>query len=233
MMVIPAIDLRAGRVVRLTHGDPDAETVYGEDPIATAHHFEELGAKMIHVIDLDAALEDGDNKSVIASMCAAVGTPIETGGGLRSIDAIRQVLDAGAARAIVGTSAAQDPAMLRDAVESFGDQLVIALDVNGRDIAVHGWKDTLGPIDGYLPALSDRGVPRFMITQIQVDGTMQGPDLALYEECVALTDKPVIASGGVSSNEELPSLRETGVEGVIVGKSIYEGAFDLAAALRA
>lgn len=233
MIVIPAIDLRGGRVVRLTHGNPAAETVYNDDPVAVAKHFAELGAHLIHVVDLDAALGDGDNKGVIASICRAADVPVETGGGLRSIDDIRAVLDAGALRAVVGTSAVQDPEMLREAVETFGSSLIVALDVKGRDVAVRGWTDALGPIDGYLPALSDRGVARFMITQIEVDGTMQGADIQLYEECVGLSDKPIIASGGVSSNEDLPALRETGVEAVIVGKAIYEGNFDLQAALQA
>lgn len=231
MIVIPAIDLRGGRVVRLTHGDPAAETVYNDDPVAVARHFQELGAQMLHVVDLDAALGDGDNKPTIASICRAVDVPVETGGGLRSIEAIQDVLDAGALRVVVGTSAVQDPGMLREAVDAFGSALIVALDVRGRDVAVQGWTDSLGPIDGYLPALSDRGVPRFMITQVEVDGTLEGPDVGLYMECVELTDKPVIASGGVSSNEDLPALAETGVEAVIVGKAIYEGRFDLQQAL--
>jgi len=227
MITIPAIDLRGGKVVRLVHGDPSAATVYGDDAVAVAESFQEAGAKMIHVVDLDAALGDGDNKDIIKSICASVPVPVETGGGLRSMQAIAAVIEAGAARAVVGTSAALDPDLLDEAVGTFGERVIVSLDVKDRMVMTHGWKEVAGPLDEMLARLSTSGVPRFMITQINVDGTMEGPDIELYRRACELTDCPVIASGGVASAEDLHSLATTGVEGAIVGKAIYEGALDL------
>ena len=227
MITIPAIDLRGGKVVRLVRGDPSAATVYGDDAVAVAEGFHASGAKMIHVVDLDAALADGDNKSVIAKICSSVPVPIETGGGLRSMKAIAAVLEAGAARAVIGTSAALDPGLLDEAVGTFGKQVIVSLDVKGRMVMTHGWKEVAGPLEEMLARLSTSGVPRFMITQINVDGTMGGPDIDLYRLACDLTDRPIIASGGVARVEDLHALATTGVEGAIVGKALYEGAVNL------
>lgn len=227
MITIPAIDLRGGKVVRLVRGNPSAATVYGDDPVAVAEGFHAAGARMIHVVDLDAALADGDNKGLIARICASVPAPVETGGGLRSMKAIAEVLEAGAARAVIGTSAALDAVLLDEAVGNFGEQIIVSLDVEGRMVMTHGWKEAAGPLEETLARLSNCGVARFMITQINVDGTMEGPDMDLYRLACELTDRPIIASGGVAGPEDLHALAKTGVEGAIVGTAIYEGTVNL------
>jgi phosphoribosylformimino-5-aminoimidazole carboxamide ribotide isomerase len=228
MITIPAIDLRGGHVVRLQQGDPDAQTVYDTDPVAVAQRFAEAGAHWIHVVDLDAALGSGDNKEVIARICAAVNVPVQTGGGLRSMESVTAVLEAGASRAVLGTAATQDPVFLDGVVGAYGDRIVVALDVKDRTIMTHGWTEDAGPMDLTFASLAAQGVPRFMLTQITLDGMMQGPDLELYRHAITLADAPVIASGGVTTLADLESLATTGVEGAIVGKAIYEGAIDLA-----
>ena len=227
MITIPAIDLRGGKVVRLIRGDPSVVTIYGDDPVAVAASFHQAGARMIHVVDLDAALGDGDNKDMIRSICASVPVPVETGGGLRSMSSIAAVIEAGAARAVIGTSAALDCGLLNEAVGVFGKQVVVSLDVKDRLVMTHGWKEVAGPLEEMLARLSTSGVLRFMITQINVDGTMEGPDMELYRLACELTDLPVIASGGVADADDLRELVATGVEGAIVGKAIYEGALNL------
>ena len=227
MITIPAIDLRDGKVVRLVHGDPSAATVYGDDAVAVAVAFHEAGAKMIHVVDLDAALGDGENKDIIARICGSVPVPVETGGGLRSMRSIAGVIEAGAARAVIGTSAALDPGLLDEAVGTFGARVIVSLDVKDRIVMTHGWKEVAGPLEEILARLSASDVPRFMITQINVDGTMRGPDIELYRWACELTDRPIIASGGVADADDLRALATTRVEGAIVGKAIYEGALDL------
>lgn len=231
MIVIPAIDLRGGKVVRLKHGDPAAATVYDDDPIAVAEQFAADGAQIIHVVDLDAALGDGDNKTIIRGICERVGIGVQTGGGLRSMEAISAVLGAGAERAVLGTAAALDAPLLADAVQAFGERIVVALDVKGDRVMIKGWKEDAGALDDLLPRLTGQQAPRFLITQISVDGTMEGPDFDLYTHAMTLTDKPIIASGGVGTLANLETMTKVGVEAVIVGKAIYEGTIKLAEVL--
>ena len=231
MIVIPAIDLRGGKVVRLMHGDPDAQTTYGDDPVEVAERYAEAGAKMIHVVDLDAALGDGNNRGVVRNICRSAQVPVQTGGGLRSLAAIGAALSSGAERAVLGTSAALDPELVREAVDTLGERIVVALDVKGNDVMVNGWKDDVGTLQDFLPSLTNAHVSRFLITQIRVDGTMEGPDLALYRRAQELTDRPIIASGGVHAMDDLHALVETGVEAVVVGKALYEGSISLEEAL--
>lgn len=227
MITIPAIDLRGGKVVRLKQGDPEAEVVYGDDPVAVAEGFAADGARLIHVVDLDAALGDGNNKEAIARICSAIDVPVQTGGGLRDPDSIAAVLDAGASRAVLGTAAALDPTFVDQAVEAHGAQIIVALDVRERTVMTHGWTEEAGPVDLMLAGLAAQGVPRFMLTQISVDGMLEGPDLDLYRHALLFADVPVIASGGVSTADDLKALATTGVEGAIVGKAIYEGTVTL------
>jgi len=228
MITIPAIDLRDGKAVRLVRGNPEDQTVYAEDPVEVAQRFETAGVKMIHVVDLDAALGEGDNRRVIRQICLNVKTPVQVGGGLQSIERIGSVLSAGATRVILGTAAVLDPGLLRDAVATLGDRIVAALDVKGREVMTHGWKQSAGPLDDLLASLAEEGVARFMLTQIDVDGTMAGPDLELYRRAGMLTSRPIIASGGVRNKADLTQLVRAGVEAAIVGKAIYEGTVDLA-----
>ncbi|MDP9341829.1 MAG: 1-(5-phosphoribosyl)-5-[(5-phosphoribosylamino)methylideneamino]imidazole-4-carboxamide isomerase [Actinomycetota bacterium] len=233
MIVVPAIDLRGGRVVRLKQGDPADETTYGDDPVEMARRFEAEGAVLLHVVDLDAAFGTGHNREVVAAICGAVSIPVQTGGGLRTHDAVASALAAGAARAVLGTAAAKDPEFVREAMARHGDRIVVAVDVRDGRVMLRGWQESGGGLDALVPALTAAGAPRFLVTSIDVDGTLEGPDLRLYERVLSLTDRPVLASGGVSAVMDLRALAATGVEGVVVGKALYEGTLTLRDALHA
>jgi len=233
VIVVPAIDLRSGRCVRLTNGDPARATVYENDPVEAARGFERDGAALLHVVDLDAALDEGSSRSAVAAICASVSIPVQVGGGLRSLPAIDEVLASGAARAVVGTRAAEDPSFLTAAVEEFGGQLVVALDVLTGQAMVRGWRQAGGALERLLPLLEAAGAGRFLVTSIAVDGTLAGPDLELYRQVLGLTDRPVLASGGVRTNRDLTALNSLGIEGAIVGKALYEGTLSLGQAVAA
>jgi phosphoribosylformimino-5-aminoimidazole carboxamide ribotide isomerase len=232
VILVPAIDLRGGHAVRLTRGDPEAETVYADDPVAVARRFEAEGAVLLHVVDLDAALGTGDNREVVARICRAVSVPVQTGGGLRSLEAVEAALNAGAARAVLGTAAARDPEFVREAVARHGDRIVVAVDVRDGQVMVRGWREPAGELEAVVRLLAEAGAPRFLVTSIAVDGTLAGPDVALYRRVLALTDRPVLASGGVHDAGDLRGLGATGVEGAIVGKALYEGTLTLRDAQR-
>jgi phosphoribosylformimino-5-aminoimidazole carboxamide ribotide isomerase len=227
VIVIPAIDLREGRCVRLLRGDPGHVTVYGDDPVAMARRFEEAGASMLHVVDLDAALGDGDNRGAIVSICEAVSVPVQTGGGLHELQDVDRVLALGASRAVLGTAAARDPDFVREAVQRHADSIVVALDAQDGRVMVRGWRDEAGPLERFVPELDAAGAPRFLVTSIGSDGTLEGPDITLYEQVLDLTSKPLIASGGVANAGDLTSLAEIGAEAVVVGKAFYEGTLTL------
>ncbi|HEX2032200.1 MAG TPA: 1-(5-phosphoribosyl)-5-[(5-phosphoribosylamino)methylideneamino]imidazole-4-carboxamide isomerase [Actinomycetota bacterium] len=231
MIVVPAIDLRGGRAVRLTRGRPDDEIVYGDDPVAVAEGFVGRGAAWLHLVDLDAALRVGSNRDVVRRVVAAAGIPVQVGGGLRSPEDVEAVLQIGAARAIVGTAAATGA--IEALMGRFGDRLVVALDTEGHEVRVRGWTEGAGDLERALRRLQDGGAARFLITAIRRDGTLEGPDVALYERVLRITDRPVLASGGVRSSDDVRALAGTGVEGAIVGKALYEGTLDLREAVEA
>lgn len=232
MIVIPAIDLRGGRCVRLFRGDVAAETVYDADPVEVAERFQAEGARRLHVVDLDAARGEGSNRHIVREICRAVQIPVQLGGGLRTLDAVFAALEDGAARAILGTAAALNPGFVEEAVAHVGDRVLVAVDVRDGRVAIHGWRE-LGPrVEEAIPALAAVGAPRFLVTSIQRDGTMDGPDLALYERVVQLTDRPIIASGGVRVAEDVRALRELGLEAVVVGKALYAGTLRLEEVVR-
>lgn len=232
MIVIPAIDLRQGRVVRLFRGDVEAETVYDDDPVDVARRFESEGARRLHLVDLDAAREDGSNRDVVKAICRAVAIPVQLGGGLRTIEAIERALADGATRAILGTAAALDPGFVRQAVEHAGDGVIVAVDVRDGKVMTHGWQEEGPGLEDAVPDLHDAGAPRFLVTSIARDGTMDGPDLGLYERMLELTDRPVIASGGVRVADDVWALRELGVEACVVGKAMYSGTLRLREVVR-
>jgi phosphoribosylformimino-5-aminoimidazole carboxamide ribotide isomerase len=223
VIVIPAIDLRGGRCVRLFRGDVEAETTYDDDPVEVAKRFETDGARRLHVVDLDAAREEGSNREVVKDICRSVAIPVQLGGGLRTIDAIEGALEAGAARAILGTAAALDPGFVADAVRRFGDRVVVAVDVKDGRVMTHAWREDGPPLEDEVASLQEANVPRLLVTSIVRDGTMDGPDLELYRRMLELTDRPVIASGGVRVAGDVWALREVGVEAVVVGKAMYSG----------
>ena len=233
MIVVPAIDLREGRCVRLVRGDPARETEYSRDPVAVARRFEAEGAPLLHLVDLDAAMGVGTNVASVRAVCESIAVPVQVGGGLRTVASIDRVLRWGAARAVLGTAAARDPEFVRRAVERFGDRIVVAVDVlNGR-ARIRGWLEEGPPLEELLAALTRVGPPRLLVTAVAVDGTLQGPDLDLYRRVLGLTDRPVLASGGIGSVRDLLALAEVGVEGAVVGTALYEGRVSLPEALRA
>ncbi len=232
MLVIPAVDIRGGVAVRLVGGDPARETIVAEDPLATARAFADEGAPWLHVVDLDAALGQADNTALIARLCRAVVVPVQVGGGLRTAEQVAARLDAGAARVVVGTRAVREPAFAAACVAAHGDRVVVALDVRGRRVAVDGWRASAGSLAKTLAQLERAGVTRFLATAVAADGGLGGPDCELYRWLTAATDRPVLASGGVSGEADLAELAACGVEGVVVGTALYRGALDLGQAVR-
>lgn len=229
----PAIDLRAGKCVRLMQGDYDRETVYGDDPVSQAQLFADAGAPWIHVVDLDAA-RSGDpiNRPVVAAIAGAVNVPVQTGGGVRTVEAAQALFDAGVARVVIGTAAVENPS-LAEALTSQGHRVAIGLDGRDGKIATHGW-ETVTDIDvvDIARRFEDLGVDALVVTEIARDGTLEGPDIDGLSHVLAGTSIDVIASGGVGTTEHLRDLAAVSVggrrlAGVIAGRSIYEGTVDL------
>lgn len=233
MIPIPAVDIRGGRAVRLTRGRPEETRVYSDDPAEVAARFGAQGAALVHLVDLDAALGTGHNREAIRRAVEAAGVPAQVGGGLRTEEAVREVLASGAARAVLGTEAIADAGFLRRCLEEHGDRIVVAVDTDGGRVRVRGWTEDAGRYEEVLGRLADEGAPRFLVTAVARDGTLEGPDVELYRRTVALTDRPVLASGGVARLEDLRALAATGVEAAVVGKALYEGMFTLPEALEA
>lgn len=235
----PAIDLRAGRAVRLRQGDFDQTTVFNEDPVAQARSFAEAGASCLHVVDLDGALDGRPvHAALVASIAAAFGGTVHMGGGLRSRAAIETALATGVDRVVVGTAVLDDPDLLRWAIDRLGDGLVVALDARQGKVATHGWTQ-ISDRDAWDVAeeLVSTGVRHLLYTDISRDGTLGGPNLAALRRLAdAAPPLQIIASGGISSLEDLVRLRELGVPtitGVIVGRALYEERFTVEEALEA
>jgi phosphoribosylformimino-5-aminoimidazole carboxamide ribotide isomerase len=230
----PAIDVRGGNVVRLRTGDYADETVYGDDPVAVARSFADAGASWIHVVDLDAA-RSGDpvNRPVIAAVANAVEgrARIQTGGGVRSVDDVRALADAGVARVVMGSAAVADPTLVEAATVVL--PVAVGLDHRGGDVAVHGWTEGSGlRLDDALGRFASAAA--FVITDIARDGMLTGPDVEGLAWAASVTEVPIIASGGVASLDDVRALAVVpGIAGVITGKALYEGRFDVAAALAA
>ena len=233
--VIPAIDIRGGLCVRLYQGDYSRETVFSDDPLAVAQRWAEAGVPRIHVVDLDGATaghpESGD---IIRRIAAKLATPIEVGGGLRTLEDINQTLGAGVDRVVLGTAAIEDPALVGEAVRLHGDHIVAGVDARGGLAATHGWKTQhkVRALD-LIETMAKLGVIRVVYTDIGKDGVLGGPNYEAYRELVRHGAMKVIASGGVSSVEHLLRLADLGVEGAIVGRALYTGHVDLATALKA
>lgn len=233
MEIIPAIDLRAGKCVRLYQGDYSQETVFSEDPLSVARHWQELGAPRLHIVDLDGAAE-GEicHASLIAEMARRAKIPLQLGGGLRRLEAVEEVLGLGVERAILGTAAIEDHALVQEACRRFGQRIVVSIDAREGYVATHGWRQRTTVSAGELVGMmADLGVKRFIYTDIARDGTLSEPNFAEIGELVAKTHLPIIASGGISSLEHIKKLAQLGVEGVIVGRALYTGDVDLKEAL--
>lgn len=238
MILYPAIDLRGGNAVRLYQGDYDRETVYGTDPAAQAAGFAADGAEWLHVVDLDAA-KTGDpvNRPVIEQICRAVDVPVQVGGGVRSIEAAEALFAIGVARVVIGSAAVDNPDLVRSVADRY--PVAVGLDAHGHEVATHGWTERTGRTVGDLAAeFADAGVSALVVTEISVDGTLEGPDVAGLSMLLGVTEIPIIASGGVGTVDHLRTLAAIEVagrrfEGVITGRALYEGAFTLPEALAA
>ena len=235
MIVYPAIDVRHGRVVRLLYGDPDRETVYGDDPAAMAQRWKTAGAAWLHVVNLDGTLGEATLALETLRALAEVGLPIQFGGGMRTLDDVQKALDAGAARVILGTMVVKEPALAGAAVERFGaEKIVVALDAKGDQVATHGWQQ----VSAWTPVeLGKRfaalGVIHALYTDVSRDGDLSGVNVAATATLARETGLRVIASGGVASLDDVRRCRETGViAGVITGKALYSGAFSLEEAIK-
>lgn len=236
MLVMPAIDLREGRCVRLYQGRPEAETVYSTDPVAVARGWVERGARWLHVVDLDGAFAGRPrNLEVIAAIIRAAGVPVQVGGGIRSLDSLAGVLAAGASRVVLGTIAITNPEVVATAVERFGEQVVVGIDSRDGQVAIEGWEATVarGAVE-FARQMASLGVKRAVFTDIGRDGTLRGPNIAATREMARRGGLKIIASGGIASLDDLRKLKELtteGVEGAILGRSLYNGNFTLEEAL--
>lgn len=239
MIIFPAIDLRRGRCVRLEQGDPDAETVYGDDPVAMAERWIDAGAEWLHIVNLDGAFgEDSPNPAAVRAILNAVSVPVQFGGGLRSLQDIEDALNWGVERVILGTLAVKHPDIVGQAVDEFGaERIVVGIDARNRNVAIHGWQEA-SELDALVVAMKmkDRGVERIVYTDISRDGMLEGPNIAETGELAQLSGLKFIASGGVGSLDHILQVRwiePYGVEGVIVGQALYKGLVDLGEAIEA
>ena len=238
MIVLPAIDILDGRAVRLAQGDYARVTVYNEDPVAQARAFAQQGAEWVHVVDLDGA-RDGvpGNIDVVERIVREVGIPVQIGGGIRTLETMQRLADAGASRMVLGTKLVTDPDFVLEAVKRFGDAVTAGIDARDGKVAVEGWREgTATPASELVGELRDLGIRHLVYTDIARDGMQSGVNVDAYELVSETAGFPVIASGGISTLADLAALAALGpdsVEGAITGRAIYEGAFTLKHAIRA
>ncbi|MFP4026701.1 MAG: 1-(5-phosphoribosyl)-5-[(5-phosphoribosylamino)methylideneamino]imidazole-4-carboxamide isomerase [Candidatus Brocadiia bacterium] len=233
MIVLPAVDIQEGRCVRLLQGDPGTGKTYYEAPSRAARHWEDAGAEALHLVDLDGAInESGGNRDVVKRVLSELHIPVEVGGGLRSVESVERVLEAGAARAVIGTKAALDPEWAVELCQKLPDRIVIALDAREGLITVKGWQENSGiPARDLASRLADGAPAAFLYTDVSRDGMLTHPHFNGVEEIIKTTPVPVIASGGVSSVDDIRRLGECGADAVITGKALYEGELKLEDAL--
>jgi len=235
MMLYPAVDLKDGKCVRLLQGRFDTITSYGDDPVAMARKWADLGAEYLHVVDLDGARSGkAGNREIIKAMAAAVDIPVQTGGGVRTESDVDELLSAGLARVILGTSAVRDRDMVNRVLRRYGDRIVIGIDAKDGYVAIEGWESgsQLEAV-AFAREMAGLGAKTVIYTDIATDGTLAGPNLPAMRDMVEQSGMSVIASGGVGNVADLLALREIGAAGAITGKAIYTGAIDLADALAA
>ena len=233
LVLLPAVDVAGGQAVRLVQGAAGSETSYG-DPLDAALAWQSAGAEWIHLVDLDAAFGRGSNAGLLARVVGTVDVKVEMSGGIRDDASLDRALATGCARVNIGTAAMENPDWVRGVIARYGDQVAVGLDVRGRTLAARGWTKQGGDLYEALGRLDAEGCARYVITDVLKDGMLRGPNLDLYRDVCARTKAPVVASGGVSSLADLralASLAPIGVEGAIVGKALYAGAFTLAEAL--
>ena len=231
--LLPAVDVKDGRAVRLVQGELDAETAYG-NPLEVALEFQAAGAEWLHLVDLDAAFGRGENSELLAEVVGKLDIKVELSGGIRDDESLRRALATGCVRINLGTAALENPEWTARVIAEHGDRIAVGLDVRGHVLAARGWTQEGGDLFETIERLERDGCSRYVVTDVTKDGTLKGPNLELLQEVCAVTKKPVVASGGISSLDDiaaLASLNSIGVEGAIVGKALYAGAFTLQKAL--
>jgi len=231
--LLPAVDVKDGRAVRLVQGELNAETAYG-NPLDVALEFQSAGAEWLHLVDLDAAFGRGENSALLAEVVGMLDIKVELSGGIRDDESLRRALATGCRRVNLGTAALENPEWTARVIAEHGDRIAVGLDVRGHVLAARGWTQEGGDLFETIERLERDGCSRYVVTDVTKDGTLQGPNLELLKEVCSVTRKPVVASGGISSLDDiaaLSSLHSVGVEGAIVGKALYAGAFTLQEAL--
>ena len=231
--LLPAVDVKDGRAVRLVQGELARESVYGS-PLEVALDFQKSGAQWLHLVDLDAAFGRGENSALLADVVGRLDIDVELSGGIRDDESLKRALATGCRRVNLGTAALENPEWTSRVIAEHGDRIAVGLDVRGHVLAARGWTQEGGDLFETLARLESDGCARYVVTDVTKDGTLQGPNLELLKEVCAATKKPVVASGGISSLEDIKALcalTEIGVEGAIVGKALYAGAFTLEQAL--
>jgi phosphoribosylformimino-5-aminoimidazole carboxamide ribotide isomerase/phosphoribosylanthranilate isomerase len=232
--LLPAVDVKDGRAVRLVQGELDKESIYGA-PLDVALEFQTAGAEWLHLVDLDAAFGRGENSALLAEVVGKLDIKVELSGGIRDDESLRRALATGCRRVNLGTAALEDPEWTARVIAEHGDRIAVGLDVRGHTLAARGWTKEGGDLFETLERLDRDGCARYVVTDVAKDGTLAGPNIELLKSVCAATSKPVIASGGISSLDDiaaLAALRATGVEGAIVGKALYAGKFTLQEALK-
>jgi 1-(5-phosphoribosyl)-5-[(5-phosphoribosylamino)methylideneamino] imidazole-4-carboxamide isomerase/N-(5'phosphoribosyl)anthranilate isomerase len=231
--LLPAVDVAAGKAVRLVQGEAGSETSYG-DPVEAALQWQRDGAEWVHLVDLDAAFGRGSNRDLLAKVVATLDVKVEMSGGIRDDASLEAALATGCTRVNLGTAALEQPEWTAKAIASYGDRIAVGLDVRGTTLAARGWTQEGGDLWEVLARLDSEGCCRYVVTDVTKDGTLRGPNLELLREVTTKTSRPVVASGGVSSLDDLRAIAGVpGVEGAIVGKALYAGAFTLPEALGA
>ena len=238
MLIIPAIDLSQGQVVRLARGNMQKKTVYSDDPVAMARRWADAGAQILHVVDLDGALRGKSaNRAEVAKIVEAIDIPVELGGGLRTVEDVQRVLDIGVRYAIMGTAALRDLSELEAAIAQFGEQIIVGIDARDGKVAFEGWtQDSDIEATQLAQQMELLGVERLICTDIATDGMLTGPNLAAMRQFCQAVDIPIVASGGVSSVQDVKALRKLeplGLLGCIVGRALYTGALALSEAIAA
>jgi len=231
--LLPAVDVKDGRAVRLVQGELSAETAYG-NPLEVALEFQAAGAEWLHLVDLDAAFGRCQNSALLAEVVGKLDIKVELSGGIRDDESLRRALATGCTRINLGTAALENPEWTAKIIQEYGDRIAVGLDVRGHVLAARGWTKEGGDLFETIERLERDGCARYVVTDVTKDGTLQGPNVQLLQEVCAVTKKPVVASGGISSLadiESLMALNAIGVEGAIVGKALYAGAFTVQEAL--
>jgi 1-(5-phosphoribosyl)-5-[(5-phosphoribosylamino)methylideneamino] imidazole-4-carboxamide isomerase/N-(5'phosphoribosyl)anthranilate isomerase len=233
LILLPAVDVKDGQAVRLVRGELANQSNYGA-PLDAALDFQSAGAEWIHLVDLDAAFGIGSNHEILTDVIKKLDIKVELSGGIRNEESLKRALDTGCERINLGTAALEDPDWTASVVSRFGERIAVGLDVRGHTLAARGWTKEGGDLFETIERLDRDGCSRYVVTDVNKDGTLQGPNLALLREVCSATNKPIIASGGVSTLDDVRALRaltEIGIEGSIVGKALYSGAFTLQEAL--